>query len=114
MNNLLDIIAANDAKEEAIAHVGINADPAWITTCYNIIVAVAFNKQRFTSDDVWAELDKSKIEAPHEPRALGAVLKQVAKEGLIRATDEWVPSKRVACHARPVRCWERCQYLPNE
>ena len=112
--NLLDIISAQDAADEAIARVGVNADPKWLNAAHGIITELAFDKQRFTSDDVWAMLDKTGVPNPHEPRALGAVLKQVAKEGLIHATDDWVPSRRAVAHARPVRVWVRCQYLPEE
>lgn len=105
--NLLDIIAATEAKDEAITRVGHNADPQWVTACYNTIVQIAFNKQRFTTDDVWDALDRAKVATPHEPKAIGAVLRQAAKDGLIYATDDHKPSARVACHARPLRIWEQ-------
>lgn len=41
----------------------------------------------------------------HEPRALGALMREAARAGDIEATDAWALSERVACHRRPLRVW---------
>jgi hypothetical protein len=105
--NLLDIIAATEAKNQAIATVATNADQTWLTACYNVIVQIATTTDTFTTDTIWQALENAALPTPHEPRAIGAVLRQAAANGLIRATDTYRPSARVACHARPIRVWER-------
>ena len=44
--NLLDIIAATEAKEKAIAQVATSTDPKWFAECYRIVVATATNTYR--------------------------------------------------------------------
>lgn len=102
--NLLDIIAATEAKEKAIAAVATNTNPDWWHHCYNII---ATTTNTFTTDDIWQALENAALPIPHEPRAIGAVLRQAAADGLICPTDTYQPSARVACHSRPVRVWRR-------
>jgi hypothetical protein len=102
--NLLDVIAATEAKEKAIATVATNTNPDWWQACYNTI---ATTTNTFTTDDIWQALEDQSLPTPHEPRAMGAVLRHAAANGLIRATDTYRPSARVACHARPIRVWER-------
>jgi hypothetical protein len=102
--NLLDVIAATEAKEKAIATVATNTNPDWWQACYNTI---ATTTNTFTTDDIWQALEDQSLPTPHEPRAMGAVLRHAAANGLIRATDTYRPSARVACHARPIRVWQR-------
>jgi hypothetical protein len=52
--NLLDIIAATEAKEKAIAAVATNTNPDWWQACYNII---ATTTNTFTTDDIWQALE---------------------------------------------------------
>lgn len=101
--NLLDLIAAQEAKREAIARVDANMEPAWAETVEKAIVLVANKLREFTTDDVWEELDGA-VE-PHERRAMGAAMLRVAKTGLIVATDRTRPSARAVCHANPKRVW---------
>lgn len=103
--NLLDIIAATEAKEQAIAQVATNTNPQWFANCYRIIVATATNTNNFTTDDIWQALHDAQLPTPHEPRAIGAVLRHAAANNIIRPTNEYRPSKRVACHSRPIRVW---------
>jgi hypothetical protein len=51
---------------------------------------------------VWDALGENR---PVEPRALGAVMKAMARDGKIRATGEYRKSARTDCHARPVAVW---------
>jgi hypothetical protein len=41
----------------------------------------------------------------HEPRALGAVMRQLARDGVIEPTDTYAPSGRSQNHNRPQRIW---------
>jgi len=102
--NLLDLIAATEARDQAITQVETNTDPQWATICYNIIVNMP---DTFTTDNIWQALEDAGVVAPREPRAVGGVLRRACVDGLIVASDRFVSSARVACHARPVRVWRR-------
>jgi len=69
-----------------------------------VLYTLASERQRFTTDEVWARLDPDM--RTHEPRAMGAMMRQAAKAGLITATDGYEQSTRPECHARPVRVWQ--------
>ena len=104
--NLLDIIAATEAKEKAIAQVATSTDPKWFAECYRIVVATATNTNDFTTDDIWQALADAQLPTPHEPRALGALMIAAHRAGLIAPTDRYRQSKRPECHARPIRVWQ--------
>ena len=99
----LDLLAALAARDEAIQRVDEHASDAWKAEAMRAVVRVARERRRFTTDDVWAVLGES---GTHEPRAMGAIMLQAARDGWVRATDDYVRSNRVACHARPLRVWE--------
>jgi hypothetical protein len=101
--NLLDIIAATEAKEKAIQQVAAATDPTWATNIENLILALP--TATFTTDDIWQAATDANLPLPHEPRALGAILHRLAREHRIEATATFTPSKRVACHRRPIRVW---------
>lgn len=101
--NLLDLIAATEARDEALRRVASATDPSWATDIQNIILSLATDT--FTTDDVWQAASDANLDVPHEPRALGAILHRLARQQMIVATDRYIPSQRVACHRRPIRVW---------
>lgn len=107
---LFDPDRANAAADLAVAVVGENADEAWLRMALSVVRALAEQSVgavsfTFTTDDVWAALDEIPEVATGEPRAMGAVMRQAAKLGWVRATSHYRKSTRVACHARPLRVW---------
>lgn len=102
--DLLDLAAAITARDEAITRVGQHADPDWVEQTLDVIYCLAVARSEITTDDIWETVGE--VAATHEPRALGAVMRQAARLGYVRASDRYVPSARAACHARPVRVWE--------
>lgn len=103
--NLLDLIAATDAKDEALRRVAAATDPTWATDIENIITRLATDT--FTSDDIWQAATDANLDVPREPRALGAILHRLAREHRITPTDRYIPSLRPACHRRPIRVWRK-------
>ncbi len=89
----------------AIATVKAHADPEWYSLALQAAKDCALSIDSFTSDDVWNLLDSRKAPIPHEPRAMGAVLKDLADMGRITATGDWRVSKRRVCHGRPMMVW---------
>lgn len=56
----------------------------------------------FTTDDLW-----DKLPSPPEPRAMGAAIRTAVKDDLIISTKSYKPSRRPACHSRPILVWMR-------
>jgi hypothetical protein len=98
MSTLFD---AEEARDAAVARAALGAGE-WIERARDAVQLVALARFDFTSDEVWDALGEDR---PEEPRALGAVMKAMARDGLIRATGEYRKSARVDCHARPVAVW---------
>lgn len=105
--NLLDIIAANEARDKAIERVGKSSRPEWVLQIRAAILAVATSNDTFTTDEVWQYCEDHGIEPPREPRAIGAVMRELASSGQITTTDAYRMSARPACHRRPIRVWRK-------
>lgn len=82
-----------------------NADTRWKQRALAIVHQLATTHVLFTADDVWHKLEREDV-TTHEPRALGAIMRIAVKNGWIRKTTTYIPSKRVDCHARPIPVWE--------
>lgn len=101
------LFSAQDAKTEAIARAEKNAAPDFLATASTIVLRLASAMPHgFTTDAVWEVLDASGIKT-HEPRALGAVMKQLADGGYITKTGAYVDSLRPECHCRPIPIWKK-------
>lgn len=101
--NLLDLIAATEARDEALHRVASATDPSWATDIQNIILGLATDT--FTTDDIWQAATDANLGIPREPRALGAIMHRLAKQHHIIPTETYIPSLRPACHRRPIRVW---------
>ena len=87
-------------SKTAQAKVESGASGQWKDYCLSLIQNIAMVNQRFTSDVVMLAM----TEKPHDPRALGPLMKKAQKNGYIRPTNEYRPSVRR--HATPLRVWE--------
>jgi hypothetical protein len=83
--------------------VEANADLNWMAAAHTAVALLAMNCDEFTTDEMWAALRE--VDATHEPRAMGAVMRAAARHGLIVKTDRVRNSVRPECHARPVAIW---------
>lgn len=90
---VLDFTAAREARDVALDQVEAGADEAWLKRAYWIVVGLSMNGAEFTTDDVWKVLEK-----PREPRALGAVLRSMAKQRFIERTGRYVSTAQVSRH----------------
>lgn len=101
-----DHLAAGEAaRDDAIERAAGNAAVAWKETARNAIRAIAATQPELTGDDLWRIVDK-----PAEPRAAGAIFRWAAAEGLIAATDRFVPTTQATSHASPSRVWRSLTY----
>ena len=97
--------AGKKAADEAVKRVGGNMDPDWRVAALSVIRYICGKIPAFTTDDVWHELQLRHADVPHEPRAMGAIMRIAVKDGLCAATDVYKMSSRAACHRRPLRAW---------
>lgn len=91
-----------EARDSAIEHVRQGADPVWLRLAGEAVARVANRGEMFNTDDVWAELGEDGI---REKRAMGAVMKDAQKAGLITPTEQYRVSTRAVCHRNPKRLW---------
>ena len=90
--------------EEAIQQAEAHADKAWLDAARRTVARLAELGIPFTTDAVWEQLDALDVHT-HEPRALGAVMRQAARDGLLTNSGRYVKSTRADCHSRPVPVW---------
>lgn len=94
-----------DTKEQAIKRATNHANPEWKSAALDAIVEIASKQVCFTSDDVLGALDRLDV-TTHDTRALGGILTAAARLKWIRKSGNYIPSKRPACHSRPILIWE--------
>lgn len=99
--DLLTIIA--ESREDAIQRVEQHADPDWKTIAYETGLRLAESRATFTSEDIFDAMPNTV--STHEPRAMGAVLRALKRDGIVEATDRFVTSTSLVGHGRPSRVW---------
>ena len=95
-------LSLEEIQNRAIERANQHADPAWKEGAFEIVVRVAHTFRYFTTDDVW----DAGLPETRENRALGAIMRQVAKRGFISATNEVQTSRRHSHnHGRKITVW---------
>lgn len=99
-------------KREAIDRVELNADNRWKEAAAEVVRRVASDRAEFTTDRIWALLEKDhpNLGPPHEPRAMGAVMRKAAKAGLIEKTDRVTRTERPEAHRRDITVWRSLKH----
>jgi hypothetical protein len=88
----------------AIDAAGAFANPYWYSQAETAVQKLIHRGAYFTTDDVWELLKDCGYTTP-EPRALGAVIRQFAKDKYIIPTGSYRKSVRPECHRRPLAVW---------
>lgn len=101
----LDLFQGTAARDRAVARVAKSTPPEWRAALRHVVEALARRGGEFSTDDVWSRLDGQ----PPEPRALGAVMIAMAREGVIRSTGKSMKSARPQRHTGWVTVWEGAQ-----
>lgn len=92
-------------RDEAITRAREHAPDEWYSLAWDAVRIVARAADEWTTDEVWALLDERGAPAPPEPRAMGAIMRDVKRRGLATPTDRTRLSTRPDCHRRPIRVW---------
>jgi hypothetical protein len=90
--------------DAAVARVEGHADARWKRLALSAIEYLARCRASFTTDDVWEMLGGLDV-STHEPRAMGAMMRQAKKKGWVVGSNTYRPSKRPECHRRPMMVW---------
>lgn len=107
--------AAAMAKKDGMARAEEHAAPGWSEIMLGLVIEVAKQKPRFTSDDVMDLADaKGVTQQTHDLRAFGPVMMRAAKMHVCRkANVAPVNSRRASLHASPRAVWDSL-YFNNE
>lgn len=99
---------ARSERDAALSRVEANTDEEWKRQARAAVERLARSTPEFISDAVW----DTGLEKPHEPRALGPIMRWAQAQGLIAPTDRLETSAQVASHAMPRRVWRSLVYAP--
>lgn len=93
----IDLFQALELVESAM-------DREWGEAAYARVKYLCQTRVEFTTDEIWSHLDTLDCKTG-ESRALGAVMRNAAKDGLCVSTGRFVKSNRPECHSRPICVW---------
>jgi hypothetical protein len=106
-----DASRAEAARDHAIERVERHANELWKEAALSAGYRVCREQPLFTADDIWRILDTYEESAwTHEPRAMGAILRQMALDGACEVTGRHIKSVRVSTHRRPLAEWKSLVY----
>ncbi len=112
-----DIEKLEKRTDNIITITGNFADPAWYSEATAVVKILCKRDRDFTTDDAWELLDHTGLKTP-EPRALGAIIRKLSKDGSILSTGQYKKSIRKECHRRPLAVWRpvrpRLYALPDD
>lgn len=88
-----------DLLDDALQRVEEHADPDWKTTAYDVLVGLARRDGEWTTDDFWLAMRaQHPTVTTHEPRALGALIRRLLRDGLVEKTGRFSESVRPEAH----------------
>jgi len=100
---LFDRQEATRRRDAGMQRAEVGAPDDWVARAFHALVRAADLYPDFIVDDVWRLMDPADI--PHEPRAMGPVMKAGQAAGLIVPTGEYRLSDRKTAHRNPRQVW---------
>ena len=91
-------------RDAAVERADAGAPPLWRVKAHDAVKAMT---GEFSTDDLWALLERAGGSTPSDPKAMGAVMQWAKAKALARPTGRWIPSVRPQCNRRPIRVWQR-------
>ncbi len=101
--SLFDHEMASRVADYSVEMVHANVEPTWWVAAIRAVYLASRELGTFTTDDVWARLPREYT--THEPRAMGAVMREAVRREWCEGTDQYQASARVVCHGNPKRVW---------
>jgi len=100
--------SGEELRDEGMARADAHVEPGWKHMAVRAFIKVSYGKDEFTTDDVWEQLDEWEVDPPHEPRAMGPLVTQLLREGVIEHTGKRAVKSRIPRgHARKVEVYRR-------
>lgn len=96
---------------DALIEVELAANERWKAAAHEAVREVAREQESFTTDDVWRVIEMKEV-STHEPRALGAIMKNAVKDGVCENTDRYQNSIRAECHRRRIPVYRSMVHQP--
>ena len=100
--------AGAQRRDDALARVTRKADPEWIEAARTAIRKTATELSEFIVDHVFERMNFAL--STHDDRAIGALIREAARDRIIERTERFIPSFRASHHACPRRVWRSLIY----
>jgi hypothetical protein len=96
----------SDGKREGMARAERSADPYWWSCMLESGREIALRKPYFFTDDVvgWCK-EHHPNATTHEQRAIGPLMREMARREICEPTQDWVQSSQRQNHRRPMQVW---------
>lgn len=104
--SVLDADLTKELAEEGMARASASVSDTWKTLARGCIVTASEKWSAFSADQVWVEMAECGLDTTNGS-ALGPIFRELAKEGLIVSTGEFVRSTRPATHGKPLPTWRK-------
>jgi hypothetical protein len=93
-------------KREGMDRAERHADPHWWAAMLESGKEVALRKPFFFTDDIVKYCSEHHPNATtHEHRAIGPLMRELARMEVCEPTQDWVPSSQKQNHKRPMQVW---------
>lgn len=89
------------ARDGALDQVAEHANDDWVEYARYVIRHVARTRRTFIIDAIW----EAGLPKPPEARAIGSIIRDLGREGVIEATQDFIPSAQRGNHCVPRRVW---------
>lgn len=104
--SLFDYALSKEKKAVGQKSVLENAGEEWREKAREVALDVARRNPVFTADDIRVEAQARGIGEPRSPNAWGSLISHLGREGCIRKTGNYRPSRIVKSHARMLAVWQ--------
>jgi len=95
----------DELRDRGIDQVEAAASASFKAAALAALKHIAQTAPEFTSDRVWALVERRGFSAPREPRVMGAIMRSAIGHGWIEPTDVFRKSIRPQAHSRSIRVW---------
>ena len=97
-------LTGQEARDAAMSQIHENTRETWREAAIDAIYRAARFHKEFIVDDVWEFLETD--EEISDKRAIGPLMRVAQREGWIKPTSKFQPSRVVSHHATPRRVWK--------
>lgn len=93
-----------EERDEGRKRVYDNAPDDWKLAAYNVGMSVARDAAEVTPDDMWEVLDQHWTR-PRDSRALGQVMLELSRSGVLEATGRVIHTSQPSRHSGQAAVW---------